>query len=227
MITIIEYLHHINYCVRCCLVTLLKDGDWTWCSWHIDVIHDDDIFLLGDHTGADDQQRRKSNQGFCFARTTPSGFFLDLNFMNTILLVKCSQCFIHSWWSHIGKGCEGLSEVLGDPAEQGGGGGGGDAELQVHPSDIYVSPPLSSCSSFKNPNNKEIGETMTWYVDDILLIVTDDNNSRDWRDKGLPVDERHVLLLPVQSTSSTIATRCSFSQNDNDDRKHYKSTSAV
>ena len=40
--------------------------------------------------------------------------------------------------------------MLGDPAEQGGGGGGGDAELQVHPSDIYVSPPLSSCSSFKN-----------------------------------------------------------------------------
>ena len=28
--------------------------------------------------------------------------------------------------------------MLGDPAEQGGGGGGGDAELQVHPSDIYM-----------------------------------------------------------------------------------------
>ena len=51
--------------------------------------------------------------------------------------------------------------MLGDPAEQGGGGGGGDAELQVHPSDIYVSPPLYSCSPFKNPYNKEIGETMT------------------------------------------------------------------
>ena len=32
-------------------------------------------FLLGDHTGANDQQGRKSNQGFRFAQTTPSGFF--------------------------------------------------------------------------------------------------------------------------------------------------------
>ena len=42
------------------------------------MMDDDDIFPLGDHTGADDQRRRESNQSFCFARTTPSGFFLTM-----------------------------------------------------------------------------------------------------------------------------------------------------
>ena len=49
----------------------------------------------------------------------------------------------HLLMVNLGKGGEGLHEVPGDPAEQGGGRGGGDAELQVDPS--HISPPLLCC----------------------------------------------------------------------------------
>ena len=45
-------------------------------------------------------------------------------------------------WANLAQGGEGLCEVPGDPAEEGGGGGGGDAELQVDPASIscqYIS----------------------------------------------------------------------------------------
>ena len=44
-----------------------------------------------------------------------------------------------------------------------------------------------------------------------VVLLTSSNNvsqwARSWRDNGLPGEERHVLLLPVQETSSRIATR--------------------